>query len=103
MFPADLTPMLGEIRRLTALRGSVVVDAFVSPTIASYIGSQAMIQLNEPWLLAQFQAHGFGHREISSEIWNDAINCRRVTYHLMPESSWRQVQAKYRWSNLMNA
>jgi ubiquinone/menaquinone biosynthesis C-methylase UbiE len=82
MLPTDTAAMLGDIHRLLAPRGSVVADAFVSPSIAHYTGSQAMIQLSESWLLAQFQAHSFRHREICSSAWNEANNCRRVTYRL---------------------
>jgi SAM-dependent methyltransferase len=80
MFPADIALMLGEIRRLMAPGACVVTDAFVSPAIADYVGSRAMIELSEPWLLAQFQTHGFCHRELGSCVWNE--RCRRVIYHL---------------------
>lgn len=80
MFPADIVLMLDEIRRLAASTACVVVDAFVSPEIADYVGSRAFIQLNEPWLLAQFQTYGFRHRELASFAGDG--HYRRVIYHL---------------------
>jgi GT2 family glycosyltransferase/SAM-dependent methyltransferase len=91
MYPSDIARMLGEMRRLMDDDGCVVVDALVSPKIADYVGSRAMIQLNEPWLLAQFSANGFEYRELFSTHWNDG---KRVIYHLtaladMPSRSMR--------------
>lgn len=80
MFPADIVLMLDEIRRLVAPAASVVIDAFVSPEIADYVGSRVLVQLNEAWLLAQFQTHGFRHRELASFAGDE--HCRRVVYHL---------------------
>jgi ubiquinone/menaquinone biosynthesis C-methylase UbiE len=80
MFPVEIAAMLGEIRRLMADSGCVVVDAFVSPTIADYAGNRSMVQLNEGKLLTAFDKHGFRVRELSSTNWNE--QSRRVIYHL---------------------
>lgn len=72
--------MLAEIRRLMADSGCVVVDAFVSPVIADFVGSRGMMQLNESNLLAEFRKRGFSVRELSSTNWNE--QCRRVIYQL---------------------
>jgi SAM-dependent methyltransferase len=85
MFPADISVMLGEIRRLLANSGFVVADAFVSPTIPDYIGNRSMIQLNEGNLLSAFRDHGFCSRELYSINWNE--QCRRVIYHLAAQES----------------
>ena len=80
MFPNDIACMLGEIRRLTAPGGCVIVDAFVSPDIPEYVGNRSMILLNEGWLVRQFDSHFSIRRELNSKVWNE--QCRRVVYHL---------------------
>jgi len=82
MFPDDIGEMLGELRRLVADDGLVIADAFVSPEIDGYVGSRAMIQLDEAALLARFAANRFDHDELSSTPWNE--HCRRVIYRLAP-------------------
>ncbi|MFO1206722.1 MAG: class I SAM-dependent methyltransferase [Burkholderiales bacterium] len=80
MFPCEIALMLRDIRRLMGASGCVVVDAFVSPAIADFVGNRAMIQLNEGNLLAAFRGCGFEVQEIFSADWNK--QCRRVIYKL---------------------
>ncbi len=85
MTPDEINPMLGEMRRLIEDTGFVHVDAFVSPQVDGYLGSQGMIILNEDDLLALFGANGFRWKEIGQINWNE--DCRRVIYHLTTVSS----------------
>jgi SAM-dependent methyltransferase len=80
MYPADIAGMLPHLKRLLAPNGFVLVDAFVSPKIREFVGSRAMIQLNEPRLQNQFIHAGFQFTETTSIAWND--HCRRVIYRL---------------------
>lgn len=80
MYPEDIRGMLVDLRRLMAPTGMVIVDAFVSPEIPDFIGSRAMIQLNEAKLHQNFRDRGFQHRELMSIPWND--HCRRVVFLL---------------------
>jgi|GEM_PF-1251528 len=80
MFPEDIRGMLKDLRRLLAPTGCIIVDAFVSPQIADYVGSRQMVELNEPNLHKAFHERGLKFEEVSSHAWNNHV--RRVMYKL---------------------
>lgn len=91
MYPKDIHAMLGELRRLMADTGFILVDAFVSPDVKDYVGSISMIHLNEPNLHKSFQENGFAFEEAGVIPWNE--HCRRVIFKLTAS----EISKKAEW------
>ena len=91
MYPKDIHAMLGELRRLMADTGFILVDAFVSPDVKDYVGSISMIHLNEANLHKSFQENGFAFEEAGVVPWNE--HCRRVIFKLTAS----EISKKAEW------
>ena len=91
MYPKDIHAMLGELRRLMADTGFILVDAFVSPDVKDYVGSISMIHLNEANLHKSFQENGFTFEEAGVIPWNE--HCRRVIFKLTAS----EISKKAEW------
>ncbi len=92
MYPKDIHAMLGELRRVMAGSGFILVDAFVSPDVKDYVGSISMIHLNEANLHRSFQENGFAFEEAGVIPWNE--HCRRVIFKLTASEISKRVEWK---------
>jgi ubiquinone/menaquinone biosynthesis C-methylase UbiE len=71
MYPEEIRDMLIDFRRLLAAGGKIIADVFVTSKVARYVGSRAMVEINEAYLLEMFRATGLRYQRLMTWDWSE--------------------------------